>query len=95
MDTYIDAWCQLGAPLMGSPQAATSLLLGDDMGLGALLMRGRESLVLTRSMGSAPWLLPGANTGVNERCRMFLREDGMLRVTLLGPFRATPTQPAF
>jgi hypothetical protein len=57
LDKYIHAYMPVGAPHLGAPKSLRCLVDGDKMGLDAFLSDA-DGLILGRSLGSVPWLVP-------------------------------------
>jgi len=81
--------CLVGGPHLGAPKSIRALTMGDKMGLDFLLS-DQDALVLGRSLGSAPWLVPkdkadlqgleGFSQGEEAAIasHVFLRKEGTL-----------------
>ncbi|KAL3937493.1 MAG: hypothetical protein SGARI_002102 [Bacillariaceae sp.] len=88
IDKYIHTYMPIGAPHLGAPKALRSSISGDKMGLDTFL-NDEEALVLGRSFGSGPWLLPSElPDGVPASC--YIRPHGVLEVTFTHSVNATP-----
>ncbi|CAB9511663.1 Phospholipid:diacylglycerol acyltransferase [Seminavis robusta] len=81
IDKHIHTYCPIGAPHLGAPKALRSLVCGDKMGLDTFLSDA-EALVLGRSLGSAPFLVP-EELPDNATPLAILRMDGAIEVTVL------------
>eukprot|EP00529_Nitzschia_sp_RCC80_P014051 CAMPEP_0113478794 /NCGR_PEP_ID=MMETSP0014_2-20120614/20950_1 /TAXON_ID=2857 /ORGANISM="Nitzschia sp." /LENGTH=746 /DNA_ID=CAMNT_0000372017 /DNA_START=517 /DNA_END=2757 /DNA_ORIENTATION=- /assembly_acc=CAM_ASM_000159 len=79
LDTYVHTYMPVGAPHLGAPKALRSVISGDKMGLDAFL-KDEEAIVLGRSLGSGPWLIPkGLPSGVPASA--YILPHGVLQVT--------------
>jgi hypothetical protein len=61
LDKYIHSYVPVGAPHIGAPKSVRSVFDGEKMGLDSFL-DDDEGLMLSRSLGSTPWLFPLENT---------------------------------
>jgi Lecithin:cholesterol acyltransferase len=88
IDKHIHTYMPIGAPHLGAPKALRSTISGDKMSLDTFL-NDEEALVLGRSFGSGPWLLPTElPNGVPASC--YIRPHGVLEVTFTHAVDANP-----
>jgi len=80
IDKYIHAYMPVGAPHLGAPKALRGLVDGDKMGLDAFLSDA-DGLILGRSLGSVPWLVPRILPS-DTPPMVFIRTEGVLEVTV-------------
>jgi hypothetical protein len=77
---YIYAYMPVGAPHLGAAKALRGLVDGDKMGLDAFLS-DEEGLILGRSLGSVPWLVPRI-LPADVPPMIFIRTEGILEITV-------------
>lgn len=88
IDKHIHTYMPIGAPHLGAPKALRSTISGDKMSLDTFL-NDEEALVLGRSFGSGPWLLPTQlPDGVPASC--YIRPHGVLEVSFTHAIDANP-----
>jgi hypothetical protein len=88
IDKHIHTYMPIGAPHLGAPKALRSSISGDKMSLDTFL-NDEEALVLGRSFGSGPWLLPSElPDGVPATC--YIRPHGVLEVSFTHSVDAGP-----
>lgn len=63
MEKTIDSFVVVGSPHLGSPSALKSVIIGSNMGLPSSFLNKRAALIMGRSLGSSPWLLPVSPNG--------------------------------
>ena len=80
IDQYVHTYLPIGAPHLGAPKTLRSLISGDKMGLDTFLT-DTDALVLGRSLGSAPFLLP-TRLPPDAAASAFVRMDGAVEVTV-------------
>jgi hypothetical protein len=81
LDKYIHTYCPIGGPHIGAPKALRSFVSGDKMGLDTFLSDS-EALVMGRSLGSGPLLLPAELPPVSPPTAI-MRSDWALEVTVM------------
>ncbi|KAG7368984.1 lecithin:cholesterol acyltransferase [Nitzschia inconspicua] len=88
IDQHIHTYMPIGAPHLGAPKALRSTISGDKMSLDTFL-NDEEALVLGRSFGSGPWLLPtDLPDGVPASC--YIRPHGVLEVSFPNAVNTNP-----
>lgn len=78
----------VGAPHLGAPKALRSVISGDKMSLDAFL-NDEEALVLGRSLGSGPWLIP-QNLPNGVPASAYILPHGVLQVSFTHACDANP-----
>uniref|UniRef100_A0A7S3PN78 Uncharacterized protein n=1 Tax=Aplanochytrium stocchinoi TaxID=215587 RepID=A0A7S3PN78_9STRA len=58
IDENIHTFVTAGGPFLGAAQSVRSLVTGTRMGLPSAILSNEDALVMGRSFGSTPWLLP-------------------------------------
>jgi hypothetical protein len=83
LDTHIDVYMQVGAPQMGVPKTIRGTVTGDKMSLDAFLT-DRDGLVLGRSFGSVPWMMPTDLPPYNPAALplAMCRQEGAIEITV-------------
>ncbi|GBG32689.1 Phospholipid:diacylglycerol acyltransferase [Hondaea fermentalgiana] len=87
IDQHIDTYLPVGGPHLGSPSALQSLVHGSNMGLPAAFLSSHAALIMGRSLGSTPFLLPVATSGdieddhtaANCLYPSIIKQTGMIR----------------
>jgi hypothetical protein len=88
IDKHIHTYMPIGAPHLGAPKALRSTISGDKMSLDTFL-NDEEALVLGRSFGSGPWLLPTQlPDGVPASC--YIGPHGVLEVSFVHAVNTNP-----
>jgi pimeloyl-ACP methyl ester carboxylesterase len=88
IDQHIHTYMPIGAPHLGAPKALRSTISGDKMSLDTFL-NDEEALVLGRSFGSGPWLMPThLPDGVPASC--YIRPHGVLEVSFVHAVNTNP-----
>lgn len=90
LDERLDTFFALGVPHLGSAQAVRSILIGNQMGLPKTFLNPHMALVLGRSLGSGPLLLPVRRDGschemvdqVDDDGFALFEHHGVLRLAL-------------
>ena len=82
IDRYIHTYCPIGGPHLGVPKSVRSVISGDKMGLETFLSE-TEALVLGRSLGSMPLLMP-TTLPPDAPATTIIRMEGAIEVTVLG-----------
>nr|WNY14363.1 putative phospholipid:diacylglycerol acyltransferase [Aurantiochytrium sp. SD116] len=88
IDKYVDTYIPIGGPHLGSPSALASVVRGSNMGLPRTFLSTHAALILGRSLGSTPLLLPVHPDGCIESqpeasaCIFapIVKQTGMLRI---------------
>jgi len=80
IDKYVHTYMPVGAPHLGAPKALRSIVSGDKMGLETFLSSA-EALVMGRSFGSGPFLLP-KEMPPDATSTVFIRNDGSIEVAI-------------
>lgn len=82
VDQYIHTYCPIGGPHLGAPKALRSFVSGDKMGLDTFL-NDEEGLILGRSLGSGPLLLPAELPATASSPSAFVRRDGAIEISIV------------
>ena len=82
IDKYIHTYCPIGGPHLGAPKSVRSVISGDKMGLDTFLS-DTEALVMGRSLGSTPLLMP-TTLPPDAPASTIIRMEGAIEVTVLG-----------
>ncbi len=63
IDDNIECFIPAGAPHLGASETLRSVILGNNMGLPSAFLQPKSALIMGRSLGSTPWLLPSSSEG--------------------------------
>ena len=82
LDKFIHTYMPVGAPHIGAPKSIRATIDGDKMGLDTFL-HDEEGLVLGRSLGSGPWLMPTDLPKHSAPSNAYLKKNNLIMITMM------------